>query len=418
MQYLGLLYHSNPGLSVLEVAADLDTLLFQRGGLARLVKTWDVNTAIPDKTSIKKGTEQKESLKVIDFGIDLPEDEPEEQYDVLVASDTAQLLYTPSLAEAIGRMCKVVKQDGTLCFLATDSMLGSIECAMDVSNMQTTVYHSADMYHGADTGLVVAKKLSVPKSSSTTNGLTSGYTNGYTNGVTSEPEMTIVVAANPTESALSVASKLITSLQKHHYRTRVFSWGPDISSLAGKSCISLLEFEKSLLRDLRAEDFEPFKKLILETKSLFWVTALNDPSTAMIDGLVRVVRNETPGLDVRVVHADGPSSLVAPASRLADLLTKAFLWDGDDKEFQVKGDVLHICRAEEDTVLNEEINSLLPGSTKAITEILLGEIQYPVKLCVRSPGMLSSVCMEPDESAEEELEPEFIEIETKATALK
>jgi hypothetical protein len=416
MQYLGLLYHANPTLSVLEIAADPDTLLFQQGDLAKLAKIWDVNTAIPDKTLIKKESEQEESLKVLDFGNDPPEDAPEEQYDILVASDAAQLLYAPSLAEAIGRMCKVLKQDGTFCFLATDSMLSSIQSAMDVSNLKTTVYH------GVDTGLVVAKKLSVAKTNGTTNGLTNSHTeehtNGHTNGVTSEPEITIILAANPTEMALAVASKLVTSLQKHHYETRVFSWGPEISALTGKSCISLLEFEKSLLRDLRAEDFEPFKKLILETKSLFWVTALNDPSTAMIDGLVRVVRNETPGLNVRVLHADEPSSLVTPAERLADLLAKAFLWDGEDKEFQVKGDVLHICRAEEDMVLNEEINDLLPGSTKTIVEVPLGEIQYPVKLCVRSPGMLSSVCMEPDESAEAELDPDFVEIETKATSLK
>jgi len=321
-------------------------------------------------------------------------------------------------------MCKVVKQNGTLCFLATDQMLSGIKVAMDVGNMTMTVYH------GTDTGLVIAKKLSAPQTNGLTNGstngltngltngYTNGYTNGHTNGITSGPEITIILAANPSEKALAVASKLITSLQKNHHETRIFSWGQDVSALGGKSCISLLDFEKSLLQDLRAEDFEPFKKLILETKSLFWVTALNDPSAAMIDGLVRVVRNETPGLDVRILHADEPSSLVAPAEHLADLLAKAFLWDGEDKEFRVKDDVLHICRAEEDDVLNEEINSLLPGSTKAIAEVPLGEIQYPVKLCVRSPGMLSSVCLEPDESAEAELEPEFIEIETKATSMK
>jgi len=138
----------------------------------------------------------------------------------------------------------------------------------------------------------------------------------------------------------------------------------------------------------------------------------------MIDGLVRVVRNETPGLDVRVLHADESLSLVAPAERLADLLVKAFLWHGEDKEFQVKGGILHICRAEEDTVLNEEINSVISGSTNAIVEVPLGDIRYPVKLCVRSPGMLDLVFLEPDESAEAELEPDFVEIETKATSLK
>ena len=376
-----------------------------------------MNTAIPNKSLVQEGSKQEESLlKVLDFRNNLPEDMPEEQHDILVVSDAAQLWYAPSSAETIGRMCKVLKQDGTLCFLATDSMLSSIQSAMNASSMETTIYH------GVDTSLIVAKKLNVPEPNGTTDGLTNGHTNkftsGHTNGVTSEAEITIILATNPTETALAVAAKLVSGLQKHHYEAHMFSWGADLSALAGKSCISLLEFENSLLRDLRAEDFEPFKKLILETKSLFWVTALADPSSAMIDGLVRVVRNETPGLDVRVLHVDEPSSLVAPAERLADLLAKTFLLKGEDKEFQVKDNVVHICRAEEDTILNEEINSLLPGSTKAIAEIPLREIQYPVKLCVRSPGMLSSVCLEPDESAEAGLEPGFVEIETKATSLK
>ncbi|KAK3319476.1 putative polyketide synthase [Cercophora scortea] len=422
-EYLELLHHADPTCAILEVAADAESPLFKQPSLATLAKTWDVDTAVQDKDLVK--AEQQAAVNVLDFTQDLPEDAPTDKYDVLVASDDALQSYALTLEEAVGRMVRVVKEDGTLCFLTTENTLSGVQSALDASKLDVTVLC------GTETGpsFVFAKKRSCPMANGITNGITNGVTNGTANGSTngltngashsSDPEVTIVLAANPTETALAVASRLIARLQKHHYQTRIFCWGPDVSRLAGKACISLVEFETPLLSDLAATDFKSLQRLILETESLFWVTALNDPSTAMIDGLVRVVRNETPGLNVRILHADEPASIAGPAKvqRLADLMSKAFLWTGEENEFYVKDDLLQICRLVEDQVLNEEINSLLPGTAKTITEIPLSEIKYPVKLCVPSPGMLSSVCMEPDNAAAADIEPEFIEIQTKATAL-
>jgi hypothetical protein len=92
---------------------------------------------------------------------------------------------------------------------------------------------------------------------------------------------------------------------------------------------------------------------------------------------------------VRVFHADEPSLHATPANVLAGLMLMAFLWTGSDNEFQVKGDVLQICRAEEDTELNEDIDGLLPGAAKAIVKVSLREVEYPVKLCVQPVNTIS-----------------------------
>lgn len=407
------MHHTNPSLSVLEVARGTNGLLFQRDDLSQLAKTWDVATAIPDDT-MNESTAPRGSLKVLDFSQKLPDDVSENQYDILCVSDSALGRHGQHAAEAVGHMCEAVKAGGTLCLLATDSMLRGIQPALDANNMRKPLLHIPAAENGP--GLVIVKKGDV----STTNGTSNMLTNGAngTNGAMPGRDITVLLASDPTPAALTVAVNLISRLQEHHYKTHVFRWGSDVSALAGRSCISLLEVGKPLLRDLAAPDFESLKRLVLGTKSLFWATALDDPSSALIDGLVRVVRNETPGLDVRVFHADEPSSLAAPANVLAALMSRAFLWNGLDNEFRVKDDILQICRAEEDTELNGEIDGLLPGATKTITRVPLGEIKYPVKLCVQSPGMLSSVCLEPDESAEADLEPDFVEIQTKASALK
>ncbi|KAL2020286.1 hypothetical protein VTK56DRAFT_8610 [Thermocarpiscus australiensis] len=310
-------------------------------------------------------------------------------------------------------MCMVVKEGGTVSMLVPNGALARIQTPLEASHMEVTVLQDVGREDAApspspEPSLVIAKKATVPLPNET-NGI----------DATAEPRqvVTIVQAANPTEEARVLTFKLIESLEKHGCETSVFSWGSDMSTLAGKSCISLLEVQNPLLVDLSADDFAAVKKLLLETAQLFWVTALDDPGTAMIDGLVRVVRNETPGLRLRVFHADEQPSL-AQVKRLADVMTRAFLWTGEDNEFQVRDGLVHVSRIEEDTALNEEIYSLLPGAEKTVVSLPLKEIQCPVKLCVRSPGMLSSVCLEADDEAETELEPDYIEIQVKATALK
>lgn len=411
------MHHTNSALSVLEVASDTNGLRFQRVDLARLSKTWDVTTAIADEAPNDDRTVSQGSLKVLDFGQDIPGDVSKDQYDIVCVSDSALCLYADKTVEAVGRMCEAVKQGGTLCFLATASMLCSMQPALDANHMQKPLLHIPGSDKGP--GLAIVKKGDVNSTNGTSSKSTNGIngTNGTKGGLPGR-DITVLLASDPTAMALTVAVNIISRLQEHHYKTRVFRWGSDVSDLEGRECISLLEVGKPLLRDLGAEDFESLKTLILKAKSLFWATVLDDPCAALIDGLVRVVRNETPGLDVRVFHADEASSHAAPANALAGLMSKAFLWTGVDNEFRVKDDLLQICRAEEDTELNEEIDGLLPGAAKTITRVPLGQIEYPVKLSVQSPGMLSSVCLEPDYSAEAELEPDFVEIQTKASALK
>lgn len=411
------MHHANPTSSVLEVATDTDGLIFQGAELARLAETWDVVMAVPDEALEKDTNGPHGSCKVLNFRNDLPGDVFKDQYDIICVNEAALRVLIDHSGEAFKGMCEAVKHGGTLCLLAADSVLSSVQLMLEAGNIMKPSLHIPAA--GKGSGLAIVKKDNFNLSNGALSSLSNGCNgSNESNGVSPEREITILLASDPTALSLTVAVALISRLQEHRYKTRVFRWGSDVSALEGRACISLLEIGKPLLQGMTANDFESLRKLILETKSLFWATALNDPSAALIDGLVRVVRNETPGLDVRLFHADEPSSHVAPASMLAGLMSRAFLWTGSDNEFQVKGDILQICRAMEDTELNEEIDGLLPGAAKTITKVPLGKIEYPVKLCVQSPGMLSSVCLEPDESAEIELEPCFVEIQTKASALK
>ncbi|RYC61650.1 hypothetical protein CHU98_g4553 [Xylaria longipes] len=417
IKYCELLHHSYPALSVLEIAAEpsansstpiSSTPLLGRSELASVGRTWDVTVSCRDQTRVKLGTEQDTTSETLDLEQARPAESLQDRYDLLIVSDIELCSNVSNLAKAIACLCKIVKQGGTLCILATRNILPRIQPSLNENKMIISTFHGGDP--GPD--LIIATRRHSSKVNGTTNGTANGSSNLGGN------EITIIHAASPTKAALTAASTLARIFPTYGYEIKEFFWSSDMSSLKGKSCISLVEFQQPLLKDMTEEDFESVKKLLLETSDVFWVTALNDPATAMIDGLSRVIRNETPGVRLRTFHADDSPYSVASVGYLSELMARAFLWIGEDQEFQVRVNLVHICRIDEDAVLNDEINALLPGAPKTVTNAQVGELKHPVKLCVRSPGMLSSVCLEPDDSAQVELEPDFIEIQTKATALK
>ena len=398
-------------MTVLEVAAEPNPhdsspiSLLEKGSLARVAKTWDISTTCQYETM---KLEQEASFEVLDFSHDLPADKAE-SYDLLIVSNLDKHV-SKSLAE-LERMSKVVKQGGSMCLLATDTVLARVQSYLYASQIEATVLRSAEGSTAAPShhpNLIIATKAVIAQ--------TNGKIEADGAGAAAPPQVILVQAVNPTELAEEVASQLSTLLKSHGYETEIFSWGSEVSALADKSCISLLEIQQSLLLDLGADDFEAVKMLLLKTAKLTWVTALANPSVAIIDGIARVVRNETPGLSLRVFHAD-EASLVS-AELLTNLIGKCFLSNGPDNELKAIGGILNVSRLEEDLELDKEVHGLLPGASSTVSSVPLKDVPYPVKLCVQSPGMLSSVCLELDNSTEKELEPDYVEIDVKATALK
>jgi len=346
--------------------------------------------------------EQRISTEILDFSQSLAADAlKQETYDVLVASDLSVFALKPELA--IENMLKVLKIGGKFCILAADATLDKIRPVLDATQMETMILRDLDLADAQHSSMLIATKHDARQPQEVHTG-------------PETKQITLVQVADPNEVAQAVASQLAVTLEQQGYETSLFAWGSDMSLLTGKTCISLLEFQKPLLRDLTLQDFDSVKRLIHDCASLLWVTGFDDPSAAMIDGLARVVRNETPGLSLRTVHAD--ESSLSSTMRLAELIGKAFVSVPEEDEIQLKHGLLHVSRIEEDTALNQQVHGLLPGAPKTMSSVALRQAPQPLKLCVQTPGMLDSICMEPDSAAEIELQPDYIEIQVKAAALK
>jgi zearalenone synthase (highly reducing iterative type I polyketide synthase) len=396
-EYVSLLHHSNPALSVLEITSSSSVL--SHSNLSNLSRTGEATITCSNADLKAKLDESAQDalIESVDFAQELPSEWLKDRsYDVVIVSDLASFDSEAELT--FSNILKVLKPGGRVCFLAGRQAFAKYQSTSYASQLRTTIFQSTDC------DLVIGHK------SMHSNGI-----NG-SNGHAEPYRVTLIYPAKLTEKARSMASDISTAFQHLGYEIDTFSWGSDVSSLVDKQCISLLELQDSILQDLTKSDFEGIKKFILNSAGVFWITAFDDPSSRMIDGLARVVRNETPGLSIRTFHAEEAS--VSSPARLAKLISSAFHSMSEEDEYSVKDDLLHISRIEEDVALNDQIHDVLPGAAPTINTIPLKDAKFALKMSIQTPGMLDSICMEIDELAGTELEPNYVEIQVKASAVK
>ena len=229
-------------------------------------------------------------------------------------------------------------------------------------------------------------------------------------------EIVIIQPTHVSAKVYTAGQQLSEVFAKYSYRTSFFSWGSDPSALKGKPCISLLELERPMLSDMNERDFEFLKIFITEAKRVFWIVGFDGPSSGMVSGLARVVRNEIPGVSFQTAHMNIVKS--SCFERLSSTIARVFTSKTADDEFRIQDDMVSISRVEEDVVANKQVQALMPNAPDIIDMVPLGQAGGPLKLRIQTPGMLDSLCFEGDDLPLTELEADQIEIDVKATALK
>jgi hypothetical protein len=359
------------------------------------------NVAVKTKLEIDPELKQSTAVELLDVSQETSAEMPKDRaYDVILTSSLSSSVPKPDIV--VETITRLLKKDGKMCILEADNLTDETQDLLHKAHMETMVIHNVEETQSQQLNLVIAKKTEVSHVNGTTE--TSGH-----------EHVMLIQVADPSEAAQAIASDLAASLERSGYTAIPFIWGSDMSHLSGKSCISLVELETPLLRDLTDKDFASVQQLVLGASNILWVVGFDDPSAAMVDGLARTVRNETPGLSFRTFHAEEQYS---SSASLGDLIGRVFSSTTEDDEFLVRGHLLHVSRIEEDEALNEQINDILPDAQERISSMPLGQAQYPTKLCIRNPGMLDSLCLEPDDLPGTKLEDNFIEIQVKATVLK
>lgn len=225
-------------------------------------------------------------------------------------------------------------------------------------------------------------------------------------------EVIILESATPSPASQNLAAQVALELEACSITVVRITWTGDVSSVKSKKVIALLEIETSFLEDMSEHDFTSMQQLVLQTSSLLWVTAQSTPANALAIGLTRVVQNETASLELRTLQVS-LASLKSP-TKLAPLVAKLSVSSIEDTEFMEEDGVIKVSRVVEDAPLNEKVTI----DAGKMDHIPLSQASGPQKLSIQSPGMLDSLCFEPDEDAFTELAHDEVEIQVKATGLK
>ncbi|KAH8690349.1 lovastatin nonaketide synthase [Phaeosphaeriaceae sp. PMI808] len=203
-------------------------------------------------------------------------------------------------------------------------------------------------------------------------------------------------------------------------RTNLTSSG--VSSLGGKSVISLLEIDSPLVYAWDEDQFRAFKTLVSTVKHLFWITHgsvleswSNGVEFATSQGLFRVMRNEypvaiLPSLDLSAV-ADISSAQYPDL--VLDVWRTSLTEDAEMEYAEVNG-LIYIPRATEDAGFDYELQ-LASNTAKPILSAL-GAPGKPLK--ANESGNAQGCIWIPDEQAESPLEAGEVEVKVEYAGLE
>ncbi|KAK1573009.1 uncharacterized protein LY79DRAFT_641978 [Colletotrichum navitas] len=437
-EYIKLLHHINPGLSMLEftptevphtVIGSLVGL-----GMAPLLNTAKYTVCASSNSIIDgmKGSLRSVSAElndlvnvaVLDFFSGTPTEAAES-----ATPRAADLIITTNLStreredaqKALGKSLTHMSSKGRMLLVEHDS--GNVSALRGLAR-EAGLAIEAELE--AASGVVVV--LKAPEAAGEQH---------QSNGIKmTEKQVTLLAHSSASELADIFLAALGESLSSAGYSLSVVRWDPAIvESLQGKAIISLLELESPFWRDLaEAPDgtgeaaFVAARSVTLSAQSVLWVTGFADPAAEMVTGIARVMRNEVPGLSFRTLNIYDALDI-----RAAQLVSKAFdehdLTQPDDAEFKLEGGVIQVNRVVTDDAANDELDKLVNADKAATTspteKIMLGSLDQHrcLRLAVEAASDHNSLHFVEEQSVPgdnvktEELADDEVEISIKASCV-
>lgn len=229
-------------------------------------------------------------------------------------------------------------------------------------------------------------------------------------------EFTIIEAHRSSNFCQLLCAKLAHELESNHNKVKKCRWGPNITDLAGKHCVSVVDLDECLLFDTTEEDFAELKNLILHSSSLMWISNASDPASHLSDGMLRSIRNEVPGKNLRALSISG-DTLENP-DRIAVLIRKLLMTSTLDSEFVEEEGSLKVSRLVEDVSMNNEMSRWITQREETIEKLPLKDAQGPQQLAIRAQGMLDTLYLENDKETERPVDADEVEVQVRVSAMK
>jgi hypothetical protein len=193
------------------------------------------------------------------------------------------------------------------------------------------------------------------------------------------------------------------------------------SDVAGKYCICLAEWEDPLLAQISDADWEILRSLFLAAQGTLWITggAAMDcprPLGSLMVGLTRAIRNENANLSIATLDIDLPGSpMDLSSAAIYEVAIGHSRADSSDHEYATRNGIVFVPRVTKTPSVNKQ---LLEYESKGEPEqVSFTGCDYPLKLTVKTPGLLDTFRFEEDKVYSEPLREDWIEIQVKAVGL-
>ncbi|KAK1595137.1 beta-ketoacyl synthase domain-containing protein [Colletotrichum navitas] len=234
-----------------------------------------------------------------------------------------------------------------------------------------------------------------------------------------------VIISTGSEASEKLSQSIQKQLASASQDVTIVQWN-DIdaskSQLNGKYCLSLAEWESPVLFDLTDKNWERLRQVILGSAGTLWITGgaamdCQEPLKSLMVGLSRAIRNEDAGVRLATLDLETPSSINFDdaAKNVLRVALSHSRSDGFDGEYAARGRTVYVPRVERTLDVDA---SLRKYEAKGRPELVSFKgCGRPLKLTIKTPGLLDTFRWEEDEVYYEPLPEDWIEVEVKAVGL-
>ncbi|EMD84807.1 hypothetical protein COCC4DRAFT_179820 [Bipolaris maydis ATCC 48331] len=247
--------------------------------------------------------------------------------------------------------------------------------------------------------------------------------------ISTKPETSIVtlppclIISTGTQASQKLANHMREAFSLAGHEVDIAQWkGITKTSVAGKYCLCLAEWEIPVLANLTNEDWDRVREIVLSSEGALWVTGggaldTTHPLKSLMVGLARAIRNENAGVRLVCLDLEAPSTIdFEKASRITLKVAEAHIrGDGTEGEFAARDETAFIPRVERTLEMDASLRKYeAKGDPEMVSFVGCGR---PLKLTIKTPGLLDTFQWEEDEIYHTPMPNDWIEIEVKAVGL-
>lgn len=238
-----------------------------------------------------------------------------------------------------------------------------------------------------------------------------------------------VVIHTGTAESKGLANTIRSVFQNVGLETHTAEWGSFAEKdLMDRYTLCLAEWESPVLASLSDEDWDRIHRVLRESVGTLWITGgaameCTHPMMSLMVGLSRAIRNEDAGSRLATLDIEPSESLVDNTAmfeaarsilRVALEHSRADLAH-EDHEFASRGSLVYVPRVERVQSVDSALRTYeAKGEPQPVPFTTCGR---PLKLTIKTPGLLDTFRWVEDELYYTELQEDWIEVQVKAVGL-